>query len=130
MSFTCPRCRMTSYNPNDEREGYCGNCHAFTGLIEGEIMENNSMQPSENKMLSPGWNDVTNITTVKIYMKDGQEYSLTVDDPRINIDDYLVPGRTVKTKEGAVINTSEIQRYNKFTTTTVIPNTIEGIEHK
>jgi hypothetical protein len=29
-SFTCPRCTMTSYNPNDIREGYCGNCHDWT----------------------------------------------------------------------------------------------------
>jgi hypothetical protein len=31
VSFTCPRCGATSHNPNDEREGYCGACHAFTG---------------------------------------------------------------------------------------------------
>lgn len=31
MSFTCPQCGMTSHNPDDEREGYCGNCHEFTG---------------------------------------------------------------------------------------------------
>ncbi len=30
-SFRCPVCKMVSYNPNDVREGYCGNCHAFTG---------------------------------------------------------------------------------------------------
>lgn len=29
--FTCPRCGMTSHNPNDIREGYCGNCHDWTG---------------------------------------------------------------------------------------------------
>lgn len=29
MSITCPKCGMTSYNPNDEREKYCGNCHQF-----------------------------------------------------------------------------------------------------
>jgi hypothetical protein len=29
-SITCPRCLMTSYNPNDIREGYCGNCHDWT----------------------------------------------------------------------------------------------------
>jgi protein-arginine kinase activator protein McsA len=29
-SITCPECGMTSYNPNDVAEGYCGNCHAFT----------------------------------------------------------------------------------------------------
>lgn len=30
QSFTCPRCRRTSYNPNDVREGYCGACHDWT----------------------------------------------------------------------------------------------------
>jgi hypothetical protein len=29
-SITCPRCAMTSYNPNDIRQGYCGNCHDWT----------------------------------------------------------------------------------------------------
>lgn len=31
-SITCPVCHMTSYNPNDIREGYCGNCHAWTAV--------------------------------------------------------------------------------------------------
>lgn len=35
MSFTCPRCRRTSRNPNDEREGYCGACHDWTGVPGG-----------------------------------------------------------------------------------------------
>lgn len=26
-SIACPRCGMTSHNPNDVRERYCGNCH-------------------------------------------------------------------------------------------------------
>jgi len=29
-SITCPECAMTSYNPNDIRHGYCGNCHRYT----------------------------------------------------------------------------------------------------
>lgn len=29
--FTCPRCRRTSHNPDDVREGYCGHCHDWTG---------------------------------------------------------------------------------------------------
>ncbi len=28
-SYTCLDCGMTSYNPNDVREEYCGNCHEF-----------------------------------------------------------------------------------------------------
>jgi hypothetical protein len=30
MSITCPSCGMTSWNENDVREGYCGNCHDWT----------------------------------------------------------------------------------------------------
>ncbi len=30
--FTCPVCCMTSYYLPDVTHGYCGNCHAFTGL--------------------------------------------------------------------------------------------------
>lgn len=29
-SFTCPRCGMMSYHPDDVREGYCGSCHDWT----------------------------------------------------------------------------------------------------
>jgi ribosomal protein S27AE len=29
-SITCPVCGMTSFNPNDIAEGYCGNCHDWT----------------------------------------------------------------------------------------------------
>jgi protein-arginine kinase activator protein McsA len=28
-SITCPQCGMTSHNPNDVRERYCGNCHQY-----------------------------------------------------------------------------------------------------
>jgi ribosomal protein L37E len=30
-SFVCPRCGMESFHPVDVREGYCGNCHDWTG---------------------------------------------------------------------------------------------------
>ena len=29
QSITCLICSLTSYNPNDVREVYCGNCHRF-----------------------------------------------------------------------------------------------------
>jgi hypothetical protein len=28
--ITCPKCGMTSYHPEDVKQGYCGNCHDFT----------------------------------------------------------------------------------------------------
>ena len=31
MSFTCPYCKRESYHPQDEKYGYCGFCHRFTG---------------------------------------------------------------------------------------------------
>lgn len=29
-AIRCPECQMVSWNPNDVREGYCGNCHQWT----------------------------------------------------------------------------------------------------
>jgi ribosomal protein S27AE len=29
MNFTCPWCGAVSGHPDDERERYCGHCHAF-----------------------------------------------------------------------------------------------------
>lgn len=29
-SITCGICSRTSHHPEDVRQGYCGNCHAFT----------------------------------------------------------------------------------------------------
>jgi ribosomal protein L37E len=34
--ITCPRCGRTSYNPNDVREGYCGNCHDWTHGVRAD----------------------------------------------------------------------------------------------
>ena len=34
--ITCPKCGMKSYNENDIKHGYCGNCHEFT---RGEVDE-------------------------------------------------------------------------------------------
>ena len=32
-TFTCPKCGMTSYNPNDAKYLYCENCHEFVGQM-------------------------------------------------------------------------------------------------
>lgn len=37
MPFTCRKCGMTSHHPEDERHGYCGNCHAFTATPPGNL---------------------------------------------------------------------------------------------
>lgn len=36
-SITCPVCAMTSHNPNDVSQGYCGNCHDWTGAVVGMV---------------------------------------------------------------------------------------------
>uniref|UniRef100_UPI003EC114C1 hypothetical protein n=1 Tax=Streptomyces tendae TaxID=1932 RepID=UPI003EC114C1 len=30
-SIVCPECAMESWHPKDVEEGYCGNCHWWTG---------------------------------------------------------------------------------------------------
>lgn len=37
-SITCPKCGMTSYHPEDVKQGYCGNCHDWTGPTKGGQM--------------------------------------------------------------------------------------------
>jgi hypothetical protein len=37
MSFTCPKCKKTSHHPQDERHGYCANCHDFTASPVGSL---------------------------------------------------------------------------------------------
>lgn len=34
QAVICPRCEMASFNPNDLREGYCGNCHDWTQMSD------------------------------------------------------------------------------------------------
>jgi len=36
MSFTCPKCYRVSFHPDDEKHGYCGYCHSFTGVPQYE----------------------------------------------------------------------------------------------
>lgn len=33
-SFTCPKCRRTSWHPDDVKHGYCGACHEFVSVDE------------------------------------------------------------------------------------------------
>jgi hypothetical protein len=37
MAFKCPKCNKTSHHPDDERHGYCGNCHDFTKSPTGSL---------------------------------------------------------------------------------------------
>lgn len=42
QSFTCPRCRRTSYHPEDVRHGYCGACHDYAGANQVEQLPTRS----------------------------------------------------------------------------------------
>lgn len=57
-SITCPRCRRTSWHPEDVRQGYCGACHAYTTPKGGWVIAigNPDGPPSDTvrAMLSPG----------------------------------------------------------------------------
>lgn len=37
VALTCPGCGMTSHNPNDAAQGYCGNCHVFISDLPDEL---------------------------------------------------------------------------------------------
>lgn len=43
-SYTCPKCGMTSYHPEDVKHEYCGSCHKtrreldFSKMTEGEAL--------------------------------------------------------------------------------------------
>ena len=37
MAFECPRCKKVSHHPEDERHGYCVNCHDFTRPAVGNL---------------------------------------------------------------------------------------------
>jgi hypothetical protein len=52
-SFTCPRCHATSYNPNDVREGYCGNCHDRTGVPRGPAAKPTRVDRRGGPQLAP-----------------------------------------------------------------------------
>lgn len=45
-SITCPRCRRTSYNPNDVEQRYCGFCHRY---LDDQL----SLELDEPPTLSP-----------------------------------------------------------------------------
>jgi hypothetical protein len=47
--FVCPACWWASWHPGDRREGYCGNCRAFTGVPDrgAPVRTTTSRAPAE-----------------------------------------------------------------------------------
>lgn len=69
MAFTCPRCGRTSHNPNDEREGYCGACHGWTG----------DQQPGTNRQ----WRTVVKNMTKAIAHLEQENNALRAENERL-----------------------------------------------
>lgn len=44
-SIKCPRCKHTSYHPDDVKNGYCGYCHAWTTVHPADIMADPAYDP-------------------------------------------------------------------------------------
>lgn len=54
--FCCPRCGGVSANPTDMEEGYCGNCHAFTGAPATGPPRSSPQDPEPELCRVPGAN--------------------------------------------------------------------------
>lgn len=39
MAYTCPRCHLVSFNPTDERVGWCAACDDFTRDTREQTVE-------------------------------------------------------------------------------------------
>lgn len=51
-SITCPVCKMTSYNPEDIRQGYCGNCRERTSpSLLADTDDDRPLRPGEFEAL-------------------------------------------------------------------------------
>lgn len=48
--FVCPVCGRTSYNPNDRKEGWCGNCQDYTAptLEQVSWLLDDDLKPDED----------------------------------------------------------------------------------
>lgn len=53
-AFTCPVCRMVSFNPDDIANGYCGNCHEVTAALSGLRAALDEAGLVEARLLPPG----------------------------------------------------------------------------
>lgn len=53
-SFTCPTCRETSYLQQDIDNGYCGNCHDFTGEPPGVVAHPPGVDPMDQVLTVGG----------------------------------------------------------------------------
>jgi len=75
---------MTSYNPNDIEWGYCGNCHAYTGVVNPlmkakRFLEENAMTTERRDMPKP---DAPTPDVKPDAVRDGRQAPERRDEPR------------------------------------------------
>jgi hypothetical protein len=71
-SITCPVCNKTSYNPNDIENGYCGYCHAYTGVVNPQAVAERVIRETHDS--------TRNLVD---RMREADAFGLTVGDPSI-----------------------------------------------
>lgn len=70
-SITCPFCGVTSHNPNDIENGWCGACNEYTSLSDGYIracLRADGDDPSPEKvgrLLNAWMMDADNLTIIE-----------------------------------------------------------------
>ena len=82
-SITCPQCGMTSYNPNDIREGYCGNCHDWTSPPKRGDAMSDKIEVYQDKKGEYRW---TRYAANHEIVGQSSEGYVDKDDLRANID--------------------------------------------
>lgn len=80
VSITCPVCGATSHNPNDVSNGYCGNCHDWTGAMH-EVDLKMPFDPVERHMYYDRQGHPLTLGRFCYLMESGLDYrQLAFDD--------------------------------------------------
>lgn len=64
-SITCPRCKRTSYNPNDVLNRYCGACFRYHPETETEIMRASFRAGGMNRRGAEDWAENIGVSVIR-----------------------------------------------------------------
>lgn len=88
-TFTCPLCGMTSHNPNDAHEKWCGNCHGYTTVPAPPGMRwvilRGGYRIMGRMMTEPLPEEYHLIYNGEVYRREGTTYWCTGREPRESI---------------------------------------------
>jgi hypothetical protein len=94
-TFTCPLCDMTTNNPTDVREGWCGNCHGLTTEKAPPgmrwVMLRGGRHLMGRLMAEPLPDEYHMVATGEVYRREGASYQLDSGFPPGH-PDYAPPG--------------------------------------